>query len=189
MSVTKNDKEKNSKNEPIGKKDTPKATGEGETVAAKKRFRWTAVDSLILLMVLLVVAGAVVRGVLDRRPSHEKETAGPYYVDFAIEEIHPKVLGEIQPFDALYLYETGERLGYVGVYDDGTIALHTVVSPVSSARSVAAEGCMVCVEGVYQNGSLLVSGTNTYISPGAVLVLRTDQAVITVEITDIRIGY
>lgn len=196
MSVMKPDRDKNEKlnaapkKEGEGDKAVLKGAVKGEAKASKTGKTgsgWTVIDSLIVLMVLVALAGVIVRGVIDHNRETDSPVDGPYYVDFVVAEIHPTVLSEIQAFDSLYLYETGELVGYVGMYDDGTIALHQVgLSAANGGGTVSAEGCMVCLEGVYRNGSLLVTGMDRYISPGAVLVLRTDRAVLTVEITAIR---
>lgn len=170
-------------------KRTDGASVTGKDTAAKGSGgkRWTAVDTLIVLMVVLAVAGAVVRGVLDVGKTSDAASTEILFVDFTIAEIHPTVLAEIEAFDALYLRETGELLGYVGVYDDGTLALH-VVNPLSAVNgsAVTAEGTFVCLDGTYQNGSLLITGMTDYLSPGSVLTLCTERAVLTVEITGIR---
>lgn len=164
----------------------PEETGRASRTLGKGR-RWTMVDTVIVLMVVLAVAGAVIRGVMDRREEAALPAEGPFYVSFSVEEIHPAVLSEIEAFDPLYLYDEGVLMGYVGVYDDGSLALHSVSQPLLSHNGmVAAEGTMVCLEGVYQNGSLLVTGSDIYLTPGARLVLRTDRAMLTVEITEIR---
>ncbi len=159
----------------------------GGATQKRKTKRWTAVDTIIVLLLVLAVGGVVLRGVVDWNKQAETPVTGPFYVEFSVAEIHPTVLGEIAAFDPLYLYESGELVGYVGVYDDGTMALHTV-GQLSSLNGgiVSAEGCMVCLEGVYENGSLLVTGMDQYLSPGTKLTLRTDRAVLTVEITGIR---
>ncbi len=163
--------------------------GKDSSVKAPRSRRWTAVDTLIVLMVVLAVAGVVVRGVLDNGKTPAATASETVYVDFIISEIHPSVLSEIKAFDALYLRETGELVGYVGVYDDGTTALHPVNAPVAANGSfVAAEGCFVCLDGTYENGSLLVKGMTDYLSPGSVLTLCTERAVVTLEITGIRRG-
>ena len=160
---------------------------EADALTKKKTKRWTAVDTVIVFMILLALGGVVLRGVVDWRQGAETPTSGPYYVDFSVAEIDASVLAEIRPFDPLYVYETGELVGYVGVYDDGTMALRLLSPSAATANGgVAAEGCMVCLEGVYQNGSLLVTGMDTYLTSGSRLTLRTDRAVISVEIRAIR---
>ena len=188
----KNDKDKINKSSP--ETETP-SVGEPHTEQTtkkeKKAKRWTVVDTVIVLMLLLGLGGILLRGFLPEvnvgSGKGDDLTSGPYYVDFAISEIHPTVLGEISAFDPLYLYETGELVGYIGVYDDGSIALHTVDMLKNPQNgTVSAEGCMVCLEGIYSDGSLLGKGMGTYLSPGSTLQLRTDRAVLSVEITLIR---
>ncbi len=185
----KNEKDKLNKNG--AEAETP-LTEEKPVKKAKNPKRWTVVDTVLVLMLLLAIGGILMRGFLPEvslADTDKDVTAGPYYVEFAVAEIHPMVLSEINAFDPLYLYDTGELVGYVGVYDDGSIALHTVaLQPTNPSGNVAVEGCMVCLEGVYREGSLLVKGMDTYLSLGSTLVLRTDRAVFTVEITDIRIS-
>ncbi len=153
----------------------------------KKNKSWTAVDTVIVLMILLALGGVILRSFVDWEKTGETPVSGPYYIDFVVSEIHPQVLEEIQSFDALYLYETGELVGYVGVYDDGSMALRPGSNPAAmNSTAVSAVGCMVTLEGVWENGSLLIKGLDHYISPGSVLNLRTDRAVLTVEITAIR---
>ncbi len=188
----KNDKDKLNKNHSEAE---AHSGGELHTEQApkknKKPGRWTAVDTVILLMLLLGVGGILLRGFLpditEGANRGEDVTSGPYFVEFAVSEIHPLVLGEINAFDPLYLYETGEPVGYIGVYDNGSMALHTVASSANNGSgNVSAEGCMVCLEGIYRNGSLLIKGMDTYLSTGSTLLLRTDRAVMSVEITSIR---
>ena len=188
MSAMKNDMDKNEKMAPSAPREaeTEKST-ERSSGKNGKGLRWTAVDTTLLLLILLAIAGVVVRGVMDHRQKEKIPAEGPFYVDFKVEEIHSSVLDEIKSSDALYLYGTGELVGYVGFYDDGTRALHALpIVEADNDTSVAAEGCMVCLEGIYRNGSLLVTGMDRYLSPGSVLTLRTDRAVMTVEILNIR---
>lgn len=149
--------------------------------------RWTVIDTVIVLMVLLAIAGVVLRGVMDSGKDEAVADTGTYYVSFTVPEIHASVLEEIKAFEALYSYETGDLVGYVGVYDDGNISLRAV-SPLTNGNGalVTAEGSMVCLEGTMKDGSLLVRGMDTYLTPGMSLTLCTERAVILVEISEIR---
>ncbi len=190
MKYVKNDKaqlEKVTKGEPVSEQTTAseKAAETGRR-GRQTSARWTVIDTVIVLMVLLAIAGAVLRSVMDSDKDKVVADTGTYYVDFTIPEIHPSVLAEIQAFDALYTYETNTHVGYVGAYDDGTIALRTVTPLNSNGSFVAAEGCMVCLEGTMKDGSLLIRGMDTYLTPGMSLTLCTERVMIVIEISDIQ---
>lgn len=151
----------------------------------QKGMRWTVIDTVIVLMVLLAVAGAVIRGVWNIGED-EANDGGTYYVNFTIPEIRASVLGDIAAFDTLYDYDTGKLVGYVGAYEDGSIALRTVSSLSNgNSASVVAEGTMVCLDSIMTDGSLLVRGMDTYLTPGTRLTLRTERAIVVIEISGI----
>ncbi len=172
-----------------GMPETPnEKKGKNEKRATKKSLRWTAIDTFILLLVLLGIAGVVVRSFVKLDGKSETEiSGGPYYVEFTVQEVHADVLEEFCISDRFYLYETGELVGFLGYYADGERALKAG-SPVSDGDGhlVTADGCLYCPEGRMENGGLLLEGVDSYLVPGAVLRLRTDRAVMTVEITRIR---
>ena len=193
MSTMKRDADQNEKNaaslikEPIGEVSGEKKP-ENRKRLPKKGLRWTAIDTFILLIVLLAIAGAVVRSFVNFDEKSESEVVGgPYYVEFTVREIHTDVLAEFEISDRFYLYETGEFIGYLGYYANGERALKaTSFVEGGNGALVAAEGCLYCSEGTLKNGGLLLKDVNSYLVPGAVLRLRTDRAVMTVEITKIR---
>ena len=195
MSTMKHDMDQNGKSsaslqkELSGETHTEKKNNEGKR-GEKKGLRWTAIDTVILLLVLVALAGVIVRCfVLPSAEDDLAENGNAYYVEFTVREIHTDVLEEFEVSDRFYLYETGEMIGYLGYYDDGSRAL-TAGGPVSedNTRFVTADGCLYCTNGKMENGSLLLQDVSTYLTPGAVLQLRTDRAVMTVEITKIRAG-
>lgn len=154
--------------------------------AASSKRRWSAVDTLIVLAVVLAVAGVFVRAFVDNRKESSQIQDGPFDVYFTVSEIHTSVLSDIHAFDTLYIYETNESVGYIGKYVDGSIALsQTGVLPVAGGEMVSAQGCMVCPKGTVSEGGLLPEGASKYLAPGSVLTLRTERVVLTVEITKI----
>ncbi len=169
------------------KKDTKREGRGAEMPAVKeKKRRWSAVDTLVVLALVLAVAGVIIRAVMDDREAAAQTYDGPFDVYFTVPEIHESVLSEIHGFDMLYLCETGEKVGYIGKYDDGSVALtQTGVLPVAGGEMVSAQGCLVCLEGTLSEGGLLPAEANRYLAPGSILTLRTERAVITVEITEI----
>lgn len=169
-------------------KKTTKREGRGSEASAvkEKKRRWSAVDTLVVLALVLAVAGVIVRAVMNDREEAAQTYDGPFDVYFTVPEIHESVLSEIHGFDMLYLTETGEKMGYIGKYDDGSVALTaTGVLPVAGGETVSAQGCFVCLEGTLSDGGLLPAGATRYLAPGSVLTLRTERAVVTLEITEI----
>ena len=157
-----------------------------KSVIREKKRKWGAADTLIVLALVLAIAGVILRGFMEQRETDESAQSGPFDVYFTVAEIQSSVLDEISGLDMLYLHETGELMGYIGVYADGSVAIKpTGVLPITGGDWVSAQGCMVCLEGSMTDGSLLPYDTDRYISPGSVLTLRTERAVLTVEITEI----
>ena len=87
---------------------------------AGRQGRWSAVDAVIIILAVLCVASVIYRVVYayNQRDKGTAVTQTLYDVTFEIEEVHRDVLSCVSSFDALYLYETGERIGYVGGYQD-----------------------------------------------------------------------
>ena len=147
---------------------------------------------LIILLVLIALAGMVYRVVDAARRSSEQENRPMYAVYFSVEEIHKDVLAEVQGFDPVYDAEDGVRLGYIAAYQDETdgaykpaLAITPAIGSTGRDR-VTASGCLICTEANLMNGSLLVDGSSRYLTPGSVLSIRTDRAILTVRITEIR---
>ena len=165
---------------------TPMGDHAQKPVVRERKRRWGAVDTLIVLALVLAVAGVIVRGFMEQRETPDVTQNGPFDVYFTVAEIHSSVLSEISGFDMLYDYETGNLMGYIGVYADGSAAINsTGVLAIAGGDWVSAQGCMVCLEGSMTDGSLLPYDADKYISPGSVLTLRTERAVLTVTVTDI----
>ena len=116
-----------------------------------------------------------------------------YAVYFSVEETHKDVLAEIRSFDAVYDPEDGVKLGYVAAYEDTegegykpALAIVPAVNATGRDR-VTATGCFICPEGTMMNGGLLVDGDDRYLTPGTELSIRTDRAILTIRITEIRV--
>lgn len=150
--------------------------------------RWSAVDTVILLLVLLAIAGVVYRVVMGMRHDHGASVKETYEVYFDVEETHKSVLEEVRGFDAVYLRENDMRLGYIGVYEDASAGEYRVAMTMTATENnrVTATGCMLSTGTVMSDGSLLVEGSGRNLTPGSTLELRTDRAILTVRITEIR---
>ena len=158
--------------------------------ADKQKRRWSAMDTLILLLILVAVAGLVYRVVYAARKEAEADPT-LYRVYFEVLETHEDVLAEVRGFDAVYLYENDVCLGYIGVYQDTATGEYTVAltpTPVSGGDDrVTASGCMVCTNATLSSGGgLRIGESGRVLIPGSVLEVRTDRAFLTVRITSIR---
>lgn len=163
---------------------------EGKT---SRKCRWSAVDTCILMMILTVLLGLGLR-VADAALRHQDDEARVMYdVYFAVEDTHKSVLSEIRGFDAVYDYEDGSKLGHIAVYEDpdtGEFSPVLTLKPAvdtADADYVSATGCMICTAAVEKDGGLLADGSGRYLTPGETLMIRTDRALLTVRITDIRV--
>ena len=158
-------------------------------MVSKPKKRWTVIDTVVVLLVLVAVAGLVYRVIYSARKDAEVETT-PYRVYFEVLETHKSVLDEVKGFDAVYLYEDDIRLGYIGVYQDQTTGEYTpalTVSPGEEMDHVTATGILVCNNATLApGGGLRVEDSGRYLTPGSVVEVRTDRAILTVRITSIR---
>ena len=158
----------------------------------KPKKRWSAMDTVILLLVLVAVAGLVYRVVYAARKDAEADPT-MYRVYFEVLETHENVLAEVEGFDAVYLYENDTRLGYIGVYQDTatgeyTAALNTTPAEgATGSDRVTATGILVCNNATpASGGGLRIGDSGRYLTPGSVLEVRTDRALMTIRITSIR---
>ena len=158
----------------------------------KQKKRWSAMDTVILLLVLVAVAGLIYRVVYAARKDAEAEPT-LYRVYLEVMETHETVLAEVEGFDAVYLCENGARLGYIGVYQDTatgeyTAALNTTPAEGATGNDrVTATGILVCNNAApASGGGLRIGDSGRYLTPGSVLEVRTDRALMTIRITSVR---
>ena len=116
----------------------------------------------------------------------------------------------------MYLYDTGERLGNIGVYEnkDGTQKVAFAAIPAGDSdgatatagpnrvqdgeetvaetvpphftERTAAEGLMFCSGGELKDGCLLIGAAGLYIAPGTELKVCTERVVFTMRVTEIQ---
>ena len=159
---------------------------------SERRGRWSAVDTVILLLVVLAIAGVVYRALVTIRKENTAVQANTYEVYFEVDETYEDTLAEVRGFDAVYLVDNQHRLGYVGVYKDLNSGEHRVamtVTPVAGtqlANRATAIGCMICAGSLTEDGSLAIPGSDRCLTPGSELVVRTDRAILTIRVTGIR---
>ena len=157
-------------------------------VKGRKRFRWSAVDTMLLLLVLLVIAGCVLRVVYAanqelRQPSEE------YLVQFTVAEVHKDVVAEIEMRDTLYFYENDQRLGFLAVTQDTDteeLVSTLEVTAIEGTDLVSVTGWLLCFDGIMNEGGLYIEGSERYLTPGSTVEVRTDRARFTMRITEIR---
>ena len=141
---------------------------------------------------VLAVAGVVYRALTAIRQESTASRETTYEVYFEVEETYADTLAEIRGFDAVYLAENQQRLGYVGVYEDASTGEHRValtVTPIVGtqlADRATAIGCMICAGTLTEDGGLTVPGSDRCLTPGSELEVRTDRAILTVRVTGIR---
>lgn len=156
----------------------------------KPKKRWTAIDTVVVLLVLVAVAGLVYRVVYSARKDKKAESTA-YRVYFDVLETHEDILAEVKGFDAVYLYEEDIRLGYIGVYQDKTTGKYSpalTVTPTEEMYHVTATGILVCNHAKpAPGGGLRVENSGRYLTPGSVLEVRTDRAILTIRITSIQV--
>ncbi|MBQ5725527.1 MAG: hypothetical protein IIV80_05170 [Clostridia bacterium] len=75
------------------------------TETRSSRPRWSAVDTLIVILVLVALAGIAFRIVHAVREDAPVGEEAMYMVYFTVAETHEDVLDEVRRFDAVYLLE------------------------------------------------------------------------------------
>ena len=156
----------------------------------KPKKRWTVIDTVVVLLVLVAIAGAVYRVVYFARKDMKKEPT-PYRVYFDVLEIHEDILAEVKGFDAVYFYEDDIRLGYIGVYQDkntGAYSPALTITPAEEMYHVTATGILICNNAIpAPGGGLRVEDSGRYLTPGSVVQVRTDRVLLTIRITSIQV--
>ncbi len=165
---------------------------ETKTKKRTRKHAFSAVDAVLILLLVAAVAGVVLRVVTTQKQADATEGAPTMYaVYFEVEETHEDVLASVASFDAVYLLDGDARLGYMGAYRDrDTGEFHIALTPAPAEgaegdRRVTALGCFVATEAENTAGGLLVGKSGLYLAPGACLEVRTDRARMTIRITEI----
>lgn len=172
----------------------------------RARRKWSAMDTVILILIVAAVASVVGRVIYAYLQRGSEDEASIYTVDFDVADIREAVLQNVSGFDAVYLYESGARIGYIGVEEsDGEqwVALYPKNTwtgqdlnedestegetlPVATG-STAAQGSMICTGGDLEDGCLYLDAAGLYIAPGSELKVCTDRVVFTLRVTRIAL--
>ncbi len=149
------------------------------TYRAGGKGRFTAVDTVLLILVVVLLVGTVAGWVWQTVVADEATEEGiTYAVSFRIASTHRQVTEGLSVGDRLYS-TSGEFIGYLrddlAVYDDSEAEL---------ANRVTGTGSMVCV-GHMDGRSLRVGDVERYITPGDTLKIHTEREILTVYILKI----
>ncbi len=163
-----------------------------EAKKAKLR-RWSVADTVVALIVLLAIVGTVGRLVFFGGDDAKAAISGDgvtYRVEYTVDEIYEAAADSIKALDGVFLYETGDRIGYIARYDDYTPVIKKMYIA-GEGRSdgehikVALEGMIFCDNAVMRDGCLFISDGGKYIAPGSQLALSTETALLNVRIVSI----
>lgn len=171
--------------------------------------RWTAVDTGILLLVLVAVIGLFYRVIwsYNQEKASRSEAKTYYRIHFTVEEMQLSVFNEMEGGDMLYIREDGTPLGYIArrvvegatesdasseeasvTYDKAMVPHHVdeIDGDPDTAVAKAVEGVIVCTEWQLSDGSLINGQGDRLLTLGTTLDVRTDRAVMQIRITDIK---
>lgn len=163
-----------------------------EAKKAKLR-RWSVADTVVALIVLLAIVGTVGRLVFFGGDDAKAAISGDgvtYRVEYTVDEIYEAAADSIKALDGVFLYETGDRIGYIARYDDYTPVIKKMYIA-GEGRSdgeyikVTIKGTIFCDNAVMRDGCLFISDGGKYIAPGSQLALSTETALLNVRIVSI----
>ncbi len=141
--------------------------------------RFSAVDVVILVLVVASLAGTLVGWIWEARQKEaDIEEGGRYFVTFRIEEIHREVWSNLSTADRLYFVDDGGFFGYLR--DDWSMQ-----ASAEDEMRLSGTGSMVCV-GEMPARTLILSTDGRRVTPGEVLQIRTETELLTVRILTIR---
>lgn len=187
MSHMKNDMELNEKAVvPKDKGGDGEKSGGQKHKSPRKGWRWTTVDTIILLMVLFAIGGIVARSLMQHRAAGAQSAPETYFVSMSITEIYEDALVGFKAGDALYLYEDDTLVGFVGQYENGERAIYDMAAVADKKDCATAKVIFFTQDATQRDGALLLEEAGIYLVPGAVLTMRTDTAVFEVRILEIR---
>ncbi len=145
----------------------------------RARSEFTAVDTAILLLVLLTLGGTIFGWVYQSLTADEAvEDGTTYAVTFRIASTHRRVTEGLAAGDKLYDSD-GNFLGYLR--DDLTVSDDT---DARLSDRVVGNGSMVC-SGRLDGRSLLIGDMDHYLTPGDTYCIHTEEEILTVYILKI----
>lgn len=160
-----------------------------------KERRWSVADTVVALVVLLAIVGALGRLVFFGGDDAKAAIVGDgntYCIEYTVDEIYEAAADSIKAQDGVYLMETGDRIGYIARYEDNTpvIKKYNIAGQNSTDGEyikVALEGIIFCDSAVMRDGCLYVADSGKYIAPGSQIAFVTETAVLNVRIASISV--
>lgn len=183
----------------------------GRKTESHSNRRWSAMDTVITILLAAAVISLVGRVIYAYRNRSHTDVTHLYMVEFEVEKMQNEALRHIEAFDAVYVYESGAMIGYIGAEEvDGVrnVAIHakTPMEGTESAENVLPEeteievaeglppiftghteayGSMICAGGELEDGCLYAANAETYIAPGTELTVCTDKVLFTLRVLSI----
>jgi hypothetical protein len=139
----------------------------------KKPLRWTVIDTVLVLLVVIAVAGVVYRAVdFFRNNQYEMQ----YYVYVTgTQSVNYTVPEQIGEQDDVYLYGTDVRIGYMK-------AEHVVCSEPDQNGNVTFYGYLTVDQGEMEDGRLSILDGTAYLTSGEDVVICTDRVALSVHV-------
>lgn len=154
--------------------------------------RWSAADTLIVLLVVLSVGGFVFRFVFAGWQAERTDSTALYDLTFTIEGVSPETVGRIGAADVVYMYGGTDSLGYIDtVTDEETGLLRAAVTIPGTVTGqpgerVTASGTLVCTGARLVDGFLMVDGCPQCLAPGNEVTVCTERVLFTLKVTGIK---
>ena len=139
------------------------------------RHEFTAVDAVLLMLVLITVVGAVF-GWVYQALDDNTDLESHWVVTFRVTDTHHAVTDGLVVGDRLYVAQDDSFLGYLR--ND-----LRVQAPDDEPDYVTGTGSMLC-SGVLEDRSLII-GDDRCLTPGDTLVIRTEREIFTVTVLEI----
>ena len=153
---------------------------QSDKTTARKPRRWTAIDTVLLLLALVVVVGVAFRAIDFFRDDDLQVTR--YRVYFTgTQEVYYTVPEQIGERDDVYLYGTSTHLGYI----EGACVRS---SQQDRYQNVTFSGYFTVDDGVLeQDGRLSVGNGEAYLTVGETVVICTDRVALEIRVDAIEV--
>ena len=159
-----------------------------------KNRRWSASDTVVVIVIVLALAGIVGRLIVfgGKDLTDYKGDGVTYAVEFTVDEMYKDTVDSIKAMDTVTLLETGDSIGYVAPYDDYAPAIKTeLIANEGNAKDgqfvkvAISRGTFFCNNATFKDGCLLVADGGKYIAPGSQVQIATPTAILDIKIIKI----
>lgn len=170
-------------------------SGQPSQKKKNKARRWSVADTVVAIIVLLALVGGIGRLVFFGGDDAKEAISGDgktYKIEYAVDEIYEAAADSIKALDGVYLYETGDRIGYIARYEDYTpvIKKYNIAGKNRADGEylkVALEGIIFCDSATMRDGCLFIADGGKYLAPGSQISLATETALLNVRIVSISL--